>query len=389
MVASTSAATTGTCMSWGRTARRNCPARTSNWAESAVLLTSARADAKYDWFTNYGNLANTNANDQDVKPPFKLKWVNRYEGTFKHIPICGGGRMYTHTAEGQIFALEQETGRLLWRRYWPDVHLSFTSPIYCRRGGKELLLVPQGGIKRSSVRCLDAATGELLWEAPFTGSPSWSRQGPPVIFENLAIYGFGSGKYAPQGTEPAYVFRAKPEPAPDGAEIMAWMYTHDNPYYPQDNKPFLRAWDLDTGKVVWEKDFSEFGRGGNDVGLCLMDGTLYYSTFFGYAAKAKDGTPKSQGFTAAIEPATGRVHLADDTILRDRGLHPVGRKRALVSGRVQHSQRRYEDPSRVVPQRERRVLDLAIRAGGEGGQRGHGRREIPLRPRFERLSRAI
>jgi outer membrane protein assembly factor BamB len=242
-----------------------------------------------------------------VKPPFKLKWVHRYEGTFKHIPICGGGRMYTHTAEGQIFALEQETGRLLWRRYWPDVHLSFTSPIYCRRGGKELLLVPQGGIKRSAVRCLDAATGELLWEAPFTGSPSWSRQGPPVIFENLAIYGFGSGKYAPQGTEQAYIFRAKPEPAPDGAEIMSWMYTHDNPYYPQDNKPFLRAWDLDTGKVVWEKDFSEFGRGGNDVGLCLMDGTLYYSTFFGYAAKAKDGKPKSQGMTAAIEPRTGRV----------------------------------------------------------------------------------
>jgi outer membrane protein assembly factor BamB len=270
-------------------------------------LTSPRADAKYDWFTNYGNLANTNANDQDVKPPLALKWVRRYEGTFKHIPICGGGRMYTHTAEGQIFALEQETGRLLWRRYWPDVHLSFTSPIYCRRGGKELLLVPQAGLKRSSLRCLDAATGELLWEAPFTGSPSWSRQGPPVLFESLAIYAFGSGKYAPQGTEPAYVFRAKPEPAPDGADVMAWMYTHDNPYYPTDNKPLMRAWDLDTGRVVWEKDFSEFGCGGNDVGLCLMDGTLYYSTFFGYAAQAKDGQPKAQGLTAALEPRTGRV----------------------------------------------------------------------------------
>jgi outer membrane protein assembly factor BamB len=297
-------------------------------------LTSPRTEAKYDWFTNYGNLANTNANDQEVEPPFKLKWVRRYEGTFKHIPICGGGRMYTHTAEGQIFALEQETGRLLWRRYWPDIHLSFTSPIYFRRGGtervadvpsaegagkarpersegmpatRELLLVPQAGLKRSSLRCLNAATGELLWEAPFSGSPSWSRQGPPVLFEDLAIYGFGTGKYAPQGTEKAYIFRDKPQPAPDGAEIMAWMYTHDNPYYPKDNKPLLRAWDLDTGKVVWEKDFSEFGTGGNDTGLCLMDGTLYYSTFFGYATKDKEGKPKAQGMTAALEPRTGRV----------------------------------------------------------------------------------
>ncbi len=35
-----------------------------------------------------------------------------------------------HTAEGQIIAVEQDTGRMLWRRYWPDVYLSFTSPLY-------------------------------------------------------------------------------------------------------------------------------------------------------------------------------------------------------------------------------------------------------------------
>jgi len=295
-------------------------------------LTSSRSEAKYDWFTNYGNLANTNANDQSVKPPLKLKWVRRYEGTFKHIPICGGGRMYTHTAEGQIFALEQETGRLLWRRYWPDVHLSFTSPLYWRHGEKELLLVPQGGLKKSSLRCLDAATGELLWEAPFTGSPSWSRQGPPVISENLAIYAFGSGKYAPQGTEKAYLFREKPQPVADGAEIMSWRYTHDNPYYPKDNKPLLRAWDLDTGKVVWEKDFSDLGCGGNDVGLCLMNGTLYYSTFFGSAAQAKDGDPKAQGFTAALEPRTGRVLWQTSRYYVTAGCTLSGREGRLYLG---------------------------------------------------------
>jgi outer membrane protein assembly factor BamB len=86
-------------------------------------LTGKLADAEYDWFTNFGNQASTNANSQGMKPPFKVKWIRRYEGTFKHMPVCGGGRMYTHTAEGQIFAVEQETGRLLWRRYWPGVHV--------------------------------------------------------------------------------------------------------------------------------------------------------------------------------------------------------------------------------------------------------------------------
>lgn len=259
-------------------------------------LTSKLADAKYDWFTNYGDLSNCNANDQGFRPPLKMKWVRRYEGTFKHLPVFGGGRMYTHTAEGQIFAVEQETGRLLWRRYWPDVHLSFTSPIYWQ--GR--LLVPQAGLKRSLLRCLDAATGKLIWEAPFSGSPSWTRQGPPVIYKNLAIYAFGTGRYAPQGSAKPFVFRGDPVPSPDGAEVMSFIYSHDNPYYPKDNHPLIRAWDLQTGKVVWEKNFSEYGTGGNNCGLCLMDDTVFYSTFFGYLAPRK-------GLTAALDPLTGNV----------------------------------------------------------------------------------
>jgi outer membrane protein assembly factor BamB len=266
-------------------------------------LTSTLADDKYDWFTNFGDWASTNANDQGLKPPLKMKWIRRYKGTFKHLPVCGGGRMYTHTAEGQIFAVEQETGRLLWRRYWPGVHISFTGPVYYR--GR--LLVPQAGFEKSRIRCLNAATGELLWEAPFTGSPSWSRQQPPTIYNNLAIYSFGSGRYAPQGTEKAYVHKGEPVKAPDGAEIMSWIYGHNNPYYPPDNKPLIRAWDIDTGKEVWTIDFSQFGSGGNDSGLCLMHDTLYYSTFFGYASRRKNGRLKSQGLTAAIDPMTGRV----------------------------------------------------------------------------------
>ena len=272
-------------------------------------LTGKYADPKFDWYTNYGDLASTNVNEQDIKPPLKLKWIRRYEGTFKHVPVCGGGRMYTQTSEGQVFAVEQETGRLLWRRYWPGVYLSFVSPLYYRFEGQERLLVPQAGIRLSRVRCLDAATGAMIWEAPFTGSPSWSRQAPPVVFQNLAIYASGSGRYAAQGTERAFIFSGEPQPDPSGAEVMSWIYTHNNPYYPKDNKPLIWAWDLRTGKLVWQKDFSQHGSGGNDCGLCLMDGKLYYSTFFGYSPsqRRRRGLPEANGLTAALDPATGDV----------------------------------------------------------------------------------
>jgi outer membrane protein assembly factor BamB len=269
-------------------------------------LSGPRAGPEHDWYTNYGDFAGSNANNQGLKPPLRMRWARRLEGTVKHLPVCGGGRMYLHTAEGQIVALEQDTGRLLWRRYWPDVYLSFTSPLYYE--GK--LLVPQAGMKRSLVRCLDAATGKLLWEAPFTGAPSWSRQFPPLVQGNVVIYASGSGEYAAQGSEKPFTFSGEPVPA-GGREVMSWIYSNDNPYYPKDHRPRLWAWDLETGRVVWEKDFSDYGRGGNDCGICLLDGKLYYSTFFGYAAsqRARRGLPpENSGLTACLDPQTGKVN---------------------------------------------------------------------------------
>jgi len=269
-------------------------------------LTGPLSGPEYDWYTNYGDSAGTNANDQGLQPPLKMRWARRLEGTIKHLPVCGGGRLYVHTAEGQIIAYEQDTGRQLWRRYWPDVYLSFTSPLY--HDGK--LLVPQAGIKRSRMRCLDAQTGDLLWETPFTGSPSWSRQFPPVVHENVAIYASGAGEYAAQGTEKPFTFKGDPEPTEDGREVMSWIYSNDNPYYPKDHIPTVWAWDLNTGEILWEREFSEYGRGGNDCGICLLDGKLFYSTFFGYAASQRQrrGLPlEHNGLTARMDPKTGEV----------------------------------------------------------------------------------
>ena len=268
-------------------------------------LTGPLADEEFNWYTNYGDFSGTNANNQGLKPPLRMRWARRLAGTVKHLPVCGGGRLYMHTAEGQIIAVEQDTGRLLWRRHWPNVYLSFTSPLYI--AGK--LLVPQAGIEQSRMRCLDATTGKLLWEASFTGSPSWSRQFPPVVHGNVAIYASGSGEYAAQGTEKPFTFGGTPVER-NGREVMSWIYSNDNPYYPKDNHPRLWAWDLETGTLLWEKNFSKYGRGGNDCGICLLDDKLYYSTFFGYAGskRKRRGLPvENNGLTVCMEPDTGKV----------------------------------------------------------------------------------
>jgi len=251
-------------------------------------LTSKLAEPKYDRFTSFGNWANTNVDAQGIAPHFKINWIRRYEGTTKHFSTFGGGRMYTHTAEGQIFAVEQETGRQLWRRYFPGVNICYTSPLYYE--GR--LLVPQAGLDDCRLRCLDAATGALLWEAPFSGSPSWNRQLPPIMYKNMAIYMFGMGRYG--------------KDAP--IDKINWLFGHqNNPSFPQSHKPLLRAYNMDSGEEMWTRDFSQFGSGGDDAGICLMDGTLYYSCYFGHSAKNRRGIPSAKGLTAAIEPKTGQV----------------------------------------------------------------------------------
>jgi hypothetical protein len=131
-----------------------------------------------------------------------------------------------------------------------------------------------------------------------------------VVYKNRVIYPFGTGKYAPKGTG-IYVFGSgKGKEVAEGApEIMSWLYSHDNPSYPREHRPLLRAWELESGKEVWTREFSEFGSGGDDVGLCLMDGVVYYSCFFGYAAKRR-GKPGPKGITAALDPETGKIRWA-------------------------------------------------------------------------------
>jgi outer membrane protein assembly factor BamB len=95
------------------------------------------------------------------------------------------------------------------------------------------------------------------------------------------------------------------------------------------------AWDLETGKQVWKKDFSDKGTGGNDCGLCLLDGKLYYSTFFGYAASVRKtrGHPDGpNGITVAMEPKTGKVLWLTDKYYVTAGCTISGKDGRLYLG---------------------------------------------------------
>ena len=268
-----------------------------------------------------------------------MRWIRRCEGTIKHLSTIGGGRMYTHTAEGQVMAVEQETGRLLWRVYYPGVHVSFTTPAYYR----ERLYLPQAGLEQCRLRCLNAATGELIWEVPFTGSPSWNRQLPPLIHNGLIFYQFSTGKYTGRD----------------------WLFEHQSTFgFPDDQRPIVKAWNLETGAEVWSRDFSEYGHGGDDAGMCLADGTLYYSCYFG-------NKPVS-GVTAALEPDTGKTKWVTTDYSVHAGCAPsIDRGRLYLGGynAVEGNINRVFCLDAIE-----RTVDLEIGSAGTCDSRCHDRR---------------
>ncbi len=75
---------------------------------------------------------------------------------------------------------------------------------------------------------------------------------------------------------------------------------------------------------MWTKDFSKYGSGGDDAGMCLMDGVLYYSCYFG------DKSPK--GVTAAMEPATGKTIWVNTKYATHAGCTVSGKDGRLYLG---------------------------------------------------------
>ena len=183
----------------------------------------------------------------------------------------------------------------------------------CNNGGfqwheSEGLLYPgdqPGDYETGRIERIDIDSGEV--EVLYDACDGRRLCGPnDIVFDRHGGFWFTDhGKTRPHERDRTGVFYAQP----DGSSIEQKIFPLEAPngiglspdertlYVAETTTGRLWAWDLDTGKVVWQKDFSEYGRGGNDCGICLYDGRFYYSTFFGYSAsqKRRRGLPGQQG----------------------------------------------------------------------------------------------
>ena len=121
----------------------------------AALVSSSILAA--DWPTLRGNVARTGYVDAEIKPPFRLAWVRHFVG--ERIgsavePIVADGKVFIGTHSGNLYALDAESGKPLWRFQLDGPILQ--SPT-C--GDGKVAVASAGG---GRFLLLDAATGRVL-----------------------------------------------------------------------------------------------------------------------------------------------------------------------------------------------------------------------------------
>jgi len=199
-------------------------------------LFAALPAAAEDWPQVQHDAGHTGYTPDQPSPPFRLRWVQDIGEPTQTAtqPIVAEGKIYLTTGHGNIYALDRETGKRIWR-----THLGaplFASPAYWA-----------GTVFVTSLdrRCyaLSASDGRVRWRFA-TGEPIWAA---PVVAEEKVFVGGRDGfVYALDAASGALLWKA-----PIGGLVMNTPAYCKGRLYVAAGDMRVYAYDARSGKLVW------------------------------------------------------------------------------------------------------------------------------------------
>ena len=171
-----------------------------------------------------------------VKPPFRKLWRYTERPLLEFPPIYVGGTLYAVNNSGKAFALDADTGKLLWERRIGRLNAS--SPAYYRHRLYIVNLVPGHIVK------LDAKTGKIVWKRSLPGRAESS----PVVIDRTVYFGCEDGQLYALSTISGNV---RWTTALGGPVKSAPAY-HGGTLYVGDYGGYMNAVDAKTGKLKWQ-----------------------------------------------------------------------------------------------------------------------------------------
>jgi outer membrane protein assembly factor BamB len=184
----------------------------------------------------------------DVGPPFKERWSWDSGQLIEFSPIVVNDVIYGMNNDALFFALDADTGKLLWRKQ--PGQLNASSPAYDKGRLYGVSLEP------GQAFALRAKDGKLLWRHPLPGRAESS----PIVHKGKVIF----------GCECAEVFALDAQTGkekwstPVEAEVKAAPAIHKGVAYVGDYAGQIYAIDVQNGGLEWQASDqgSSFGRGG-------------------------------------------------------------------------------------------------------------------------------
>jgi polyvinyl alcohol dehydrogenase (cytochrome) len=137
---------------------------------------------------------------RDEVPYLKLKWAFGLPGASSGgtQPVVVGGRLYVGDAEGDLFALDPETGCLHWTI---EVEAGIRSAVTIGQIGNRPAVY--FGDQSANVYAVDAESGKLLWKVKVDDYPRAAITGAPQLFRGR-LYVPVSSREESQVGDPEY-----------------------------------------------------------------------------------------------------------------------------------------------------------------------------------------
>jgi outer membrane protein assembly factor BamB len=171
-----------------------------------------------------------------IKPPFRKLWRYTERPLLEFPPIYVGGKLYAVNNSGYAFALDADTGKVLWERRIGRLNAS--SPTYYRHRLYIVNLVPGHIVK------LDARTGKIVWKKMLPGRAESS----PVVVGRTVYFGCEDGGLYALSTISGGVRWVTQL----GGPVKSAPAYYGGRLYVGDYGGYMNAVDAKSGRLIWQ-----------------------------------------------------------------------------------------------------------------------------------------
>jgi len=214
-----------------------------------------------------------------IKPPFRKLWRFTERPLLEFPPIYVAGKLYFVNNNGTAYALDADTGKVLWERSLGRLNAS--SPTYSKHRLYIVNLVPGHIVK------LDAKTGKVIWKHSLPGRAESS----PVVIGRTVYFGCEDGNLYALSTISGNVRWATQL----GGPVKSAPAYYGGTLYVGDYGGYMNAVDAKTGKLKWQT--SSLGQGFGTSGQFYSTPAVAFGRVYAgnnddrvYSFDLKDGT---------------------------------------------------------------------------------------------------